>query len=55
MNNITDSVKSLNKQQKSKTTKKGKWREIEQLRDRFKLEKELKHFDDSLDYMLDEF
>lgn len=56
MKNLTASVDSFNKRQGSKPKKqKQKWREIEQLRDKFKLEKELKIFDDSLEYMLDEF
>jgi len=39
----------------SSTNKKRKWREIEQLKDRFQLERELKAYDDSLEYMLEEF
>ncbi|MAG76279.1 MAG: hypothetical protein CL811_05910 [Colwelliaceae bacterium] len=48
---------SFDKQAKSKTStsKKRKWREIEQLKERFQLEKELRIYDDSLEYMLDEF
>ncbi|TPH16582.1 DUF3545 family protein [Litorilituus lipolyticus] len=37
------------------STKKRKWREIELLRDKFQLEKELRIYEDSLEYMLDEF
>ena len=37
------------------TTKKRKWREIESLRDKFQLEKDLRTFEDSLEYMLEEF
>lgn len=37
------------------STKKRKWREIESLRDKFQLEKELRIYEDSLEYMLDEF
>lgn len=37
------------------STKKRKWREIEQLKEKFQLEKDLKVFEDSLEYMLDEF
>ncbi len=40
---------------KTSNNKKRKWREIEQLREKFKLEKELRIYDDSLEYMLDEF
>ncbi|MGB2739744.1 MAG: DUF3545 family protein [Cognaticolwellia sp.] len=48
---------SLVTQSKSSTSnnKKRKWREIEQLKDKFQLEKELKAFDDSLEYMLEYF
>lgn len=35
--------------------KKRKWREIEQLKEKFQLEKELKAYDDSLENMLKEF
>ncbi len=37
------------------TNKKRKWREIEQLKDQFQLERDLKLYEDSLEYMLDEF
>ncbi|MFT5758431.1 MAG: hypothetical protein ACI9LM_003173 [Alteromonadaceae bacterium] len=48
---------SLGKQSKSNanTNKKQKWREIEQLKERFQLEKELKAYEDSLEYMLEDF
>jgi hypothetical protein len=39
----------------SKNNKKIKWREIEQLKEKFQLEKDLKAFDDSLEHMLEEF
>jgi hypothetical protein len=39
----------------SSNNKKRKWREIEQLKEKFQLEKELKAYEDSLEYMLDEF
>ena len=47
----------LDKPAKSKasTNKKRKWREIEQLKEKFQLEKELKVFEGSLEHMLDEF
>jgi len=42
--------------QKTKTTnKKRKWREIEQLKEKFQLEKELRIYDDSMEYLLEEF
>ena len=40
---------------KASTNKKIKWREIELLKEKFQLEKELKVYEDSLEYMLDEF
>ena len=48
---------AIEKQQKSKSTtnNKQRWREIEQLREKFQLEKDLKSYDYSLEYMLDEF
>ena len=48
---------AIEKQQKSKSTinNKQRWREIEQLREKFQLEKDLKAYDYSLEYMLDEF
>ncbi|GLX84626.1 hypothetical protein tloyanaT_08780 [Thalassotalea loyana] len=43
-------------QPKAKTTnKKRKWREIEQLKEKFQLEKELRIYDDSMEYLLEEF
>ncbi|WP_448569333.1 DUF3545 family protein [Thalassotalea ganghwensis] len=56
MDKIEEILNSLGQQSKSSSTnKKRKWREIEQLKEKFQLEKELKAYDDSLDYMLDEF
>lgn len=56
MNNVEQLLDSLNTQPKASTnSKKRKWREIEQLKEKFQLEKELKEYDDSLEYMLDEF
>ena len=40
---------------KASTNKKRKWREIEQLKEKFQLEKELKAYDDSLEHMLEDF
>lgn len=50
-------LKSISQPEKGKTAanKKRKWREIEQLRDKFQLEKELKAYEDSLEYMLEDF
>ena len=57
MDNLNQVLESISQPAKGKTTssKKRKWREIEQLRDKYQLEKDLKTFDDSLEYMLDEF
>lgn len=56
MNNIEKVLDSLNTKSKASTSsKKRKWREIEQLKEKFQLEKELKAYEDSLEYMLDEF
>jgi hypothetical protein len=48
---------SLGTQPKSSSgnNKKRKWREIEQLKEKFQLERELKALDDPLEYMLEEF
>jgi len=57
MKNLEDILGSLGNQPKAATNsnKKRKWREIEQLKEKFQLEKDLKVFDDSLEHMLDEF
>ncbi len=57
MDNLSQVLKSVSQPAKEKamSNKKRKWREIEQLRDRFQLEKELKIYEDSLEYMLEEF
>ena len=52
INNVLDSYD----EPKSKTgSKKRKWREIEQLKEKYQLERDLKVYEDSLEYMLDEF
>jgi len=57
MDKLQAVLDSFEKQPKSKasTNKKRKWREIEQLKEKFQLEKELRIYEDSLEYMLDEF
>ncbi len=57
MDNIKNVIKSVNQPASNRTssTKKRKWREIELLRDKFQLEKELRVYEDSLEYMLEEF
>jgi len=52
-NSVLDSFEV---QPKAKSNgKKRKWREIETLREKYRLEKELRIYEDSLEYMLDEF
>lgn len=56
MNTFKESLGSLDSHSKSsKNTKKRKWREIELLKDQHQLEKDLKAFDNSLEYMFDDF
>ena len=57
MDKLQEVLASLEKQPKAKASsnKKRKWREIEQLKEKFQLEKELRIYEDSLEYMLDEF
>ncbi len=57
MDTLEEVLDSLNDQPKSTTSnnKKRKWREIEQLKEKFQLEKDLRAYDDSLEYMLEEF
>lgn len=57
MTKLEDLLGSLGKQPKANvsTNKKRKWREIEQLKEKFQLEKELKAYEDSLEFMLEDF
>ena len=57
MDNLKQALGSSSQPEKRKPTssKRRKWREIEQLRDKFQLEKELKIYENSLEYMLEEF
>lgn len=57
MDNLNSVVRSISQPAKGKPAsgKKRKWREIEELRDKFQLEKELKIYEDSLEYMLEDF
>jgi len=57
MDNLNQVLESISQPAKAKSTpsKKRKWREIEQLKDRFQLEKELRVYEDSLEYMLEDF
>lgn len=55
MDKLTNALANKSKEPKASSTKKRKWREIEQLKEKFQLEKELRIYEDSLEYMLDEF
>jgi hypothetical protein len=57
MDKINQVLKSTNQvaQKRAVSKSKNKWREIESLRDKFQLEKDMRTYDDSLEYMLDEF
>jgi hypothetical protein len=57
MDNLNRVLASTEQPKKNRTnsTSKRKWREIESLRDKFQLEKDLKAYEDSLEYMLEEF
>ena len=57
MDSSSRDVRSISQPTKGKSTSsnKRKWREIEELKDKFQLEKELKIYEDSLEYMLEDF
>lgn len=57
MDNLNEVLESISQPAKAKSapSKKRKWREIEQLKDKFQLEKELRIYEDSLEYMLEDF
>lgn len=57
MDSVNRVVKSISQpaKKKSVSSKKRKWREIEELRDKFQFEKELKIYENSLEYMLEDF
>ena len=57
MDKLQQVLDSFGKRQKSSgsTNKKRKWREIEQLKDKFELEKELKSYENGLEYIFDDF
>lgn len=59
MDNLNRVLESISQPAKGKgkaaSSKKRKWREIEQIRDKFQLEKELRVYEDSLEYMLEDF
>ncbi len=57
MEKINQVLKSTNQVTKKRTASKtkSKWREIESIRDKFQLEKDMRMYEDSLEYMLEEF
>ena len=57
MNKLQELVGSISKPQRSNVSnnKKRKWSEIEQLKEKFQLVRELKAFEDSLEYMLEDY
>jgi len=57
MDSLNQVIGSISQPAKGKpaSSKKRKWREIEELRDKFQLEKELKIYEVSLEYMLEDF
>lgn len=57
MDKINQVLKSTNQVAKKRviSTTKRKWREIESIRDKFQLEKDMRMYEDSLEYMLEEF
>ncbi len=54
LNHVLESSNQVAKKRAVPTTKR-KWREIESLRDKFQLEKDLRSFENSLEHMLEEF
>ena len=57
MDKINQVLKSAGQVAKKRSTSsnKMKWREIESIRDKFQLEKDLRSFESSLEHMLEEF
>ena len=54
-NQVLESMNQVVKGRATSRTKKGKWREIESIKDKFQLEKDLRAFEGSLEYMLEDF
>jgi hypothetical protein len=57
MDKINQVFESTSQVAKKRVTSKAKmkWREIESMRDKFQLEKDLRMYEDSLEHMLEEF
>jgi|GEM_PF-2164306 len=54
-NQVLKSINQVTKSRATPATKRRKWREIESIKDKFQLEKDLRAFEDSLEYMLEDF
>ncbi len=52
---VLESINQVVKSRATSTSKKCKWREIESIKDKFQLEKDLRAFEGSLEYMLEDF
>jgi hypothetical protein len=58
MDNNNQALGSINRVAKNRATpvtKRRKWREIESIKEKFQLEKDLRVYGDSLEYMLEDF
>ena len=57
MDNNNQVLESINRVAKNrvKSTSRRKWREIESIKEQVQLERDLRVFDDSLEFMLEEF
>ena len=54
-NQVLESINQVVKSRATSTAKKGKWREIESIKEKFQLEKDLRAFEGSLEYLLEDF
>jgi len=54
LNQVLKSTSQVTKKRVASTTKR-KWREIESIRDKFQLEKDLRMYEDSLEHLLEDF
>ena len=55
MDSTNEVLNSLSQPKTKANNKKRKWREIEQLKEQYQLKRDLKAYEDSLEYMLDDF
>ncbi len=54
-NQVLESTNQVVKSRSRSTAKKYKWREIESIKDKFQLEKDLRAFEGSLEHLLEDF